>query len=63
MEGKFVFLSDINQLYNSLIDAHNPIDHPIKKLDLLDVYVGLDSFKTKDGGGAKIVHQVRPCIS
>ena len=63
MEGKFVFLSDINQLYNSLIDTPNPIDHPIKKLDILDMYIGVDSFKTKGGGGAKIVHQVRPCIS
>ena len=63
MEGKFVFLSDINQLYDSLIDAHNCIDHPIKKLDILAVCIGLDSFKTKDGGGAKIVHQVGPCIS
>ena len=27
------------------------------------MYIGLDSFKTKGGGGAKIVHQVRPCIS
>ena len=41
----------------------NFIDYSIKKLGLLDMYVGLDSFKTKSGGGAKIVYQVGPCIS
>ena len=58
MESKFVFLSDTNQLYNSLIATPNLIDHSTEKLDNLDIYVGLDSFKTKGGDGAKIVHQV-----
>ena len=60
---RFVFLSAINQLYNSLIDTPNPINHPTRKSDILDIYIGLNSFKSKDSDGAKIVHRVRPCIS
>ena len=55
MEGKYVFLNDTNHLYDSLIDAPNPIEHPDRKLDLLAMYVCLDSIKINVGGGAKIV--------
>ena len=63
MEGRFAFLSATKQLYDSLIDAPNAIEHPTRKLDILDMYVGLNSFKSKDGDRAKIVRQVRPCVS
>ena len=45
------------------MNRSNSIDYFIKKLSLLDMYVGLDSFKTKSSSGAKIMYQVRPCIS
>ena len=37
MEGRFVFLSAFNHLFDSLIDAPNSIDHLTRKLDRLDV--------------------------
>ena len=55
MEGRFAFLSATKQLYNSLIDAPNAIEHPTRKLDILNIYIGLNSFKSKDGDRAKIV--------
>ena len=58
MEGRFIFLSAINQSYDSLIDAPNSIEHPTRKLDLIAMFVGLDSIKTDGDDGAKIGHQV-----
>ena len=63
MEGKFVFQSDTNQLFDSLIDTRNRIDDPAKKSDRLDVDEGLDMMKLKMVDGAKIVHQAGPCLS
>ena len=63
MEGRFVFLSTFNYLFDSLIDAPNSIEHPTRKLDIIAMYVGLNSIKTNVGNGAKIVHQMRTCTS
>ena len=41
---------------NSLINTSNSIDYPTRKLDILDIYIGLNSFKSKDGNRAKIVY-------
>ena len=59
MEGRFAFLSATKQLYDSLIDAPNAIEHPTRKLDQLAIYIGLESIKCNVGRGAKIGHQVR----
>ena len=61
MEGRFAFLSATKQLYNSLIDASNAIEHPTRKLDIIAMYIGLNSIKTEGGDGAKIVPQVGVC--
>ena len=59
MEGRFIFLSAFNHLFNSLIDTPNSIDHLTRKLDRLDVGRVLNIIKTKDNNGAKIGIQVR----
>ena len=59
MEGRFVFLSAFNHLFDSLIDAPNSIDHLTRKLDRLDVGRALNIIETKDSNGAKIGIQVR----
>ena len=41
----------------------NYIEYPIRKLDPIAMFIGLDSIKTKGGNRAKIVHQVRVCTS
>ena len=41
----------------------NYIKYPTRKLDLIVMFVGLDSIKTEGGNRAKIVHQVRVCTS
>ena len=61
MEGRFGFLRDINQMFDSLIESPNCIDYLTRKLDRLDVGRGLDIMKYEGGDGAKIVHQMRPC--
>ena len=58
MEGRFVFLSAINQLYDSLIDAPNAIDYSTRKSDKSAMYIGLDSIKTDVDDGVKSGHQV-----
>ena len=58
MAGRFGCLSDINKLFNSLIDAPNSINHLTRKLDRLDVGRALNIIKTEDGNGAKIGIQV-----
>ena len=63
MEGRFAFQSATKQLCDSLIDAPNSIEHPTRKLDLIAMFIGLDSIKTKGGNRAKIVHQVGVCTS
>ena len=63
MEGRFVFLSAFNHPFDSLIDAPNSIEHPTRKLDIIAMYVGLNSIKTNVGNSAKIVHQMRTCTS
>ena len=63
MEGRYAFLNNTNNLYDGLIDAPNPIEHPHRRLDQLIIYICLDSIKCNIGRGAKIVHQVEPCTS
>ena len=58
MAGRFGCLSDINQLFDSLIDAPNSIDHLTRKSDRLDIGRALNIIKTEDGNGAKIGIQV-----
>ena len=58
MEGKFVFLSAFNHLFDSLIDAPNAIDYSTRKLDKSAMYIGLDNIKTDCDDGAKNGHQV-----
>ena len=54
MEGKYAVRNDTNNLYNSLIDAPNSIDHPDIRWYSLDVYRCLDRIICNVGGGAKI---------
>ena len=58
MAGRFGCLSDFNQLFDSLIDAPNSIDHLTRKSDRLDVGRALNIMKCKGGDGAKIGIQV-----
>ena len=58
MGGRSGCLSDINQIFDSLIDARNSIDHLTKKSDSLDVGRALNIIKTEGGNGAKIGIQV-----
>ena len=54
MEGKYAVRNDTNNLYDSLIDAPNSIDHPDIRWYSLDVYRCLDRIICNVGGGAKI---------
>ena len=54
MEGKYAVRNNTNNLYDSLIDAPNSIDHPDIRWYSLDVYRCLDRIICNVGGGAKI---------
>ena len=54
MEGRYAARNDTNNLYDSLIDAPDSIDHPDIRWYPLDRCRCLHRIKCNVGGGAKI---------